>query len=413
MKKLILLFLFGTSTLYAQRYLGDAVIAPVPADGFYNLQLAAEWVPYLNEDMSNIRIFDKKNQEVPYIYREEEPVSFTRQFRQYEIVEKRQEKNCCTSILLRNSDVKPINNISLSIKNAEVTKYANLLGSDDNKNWYALKQQFTITSIDGDNNTSVIKIVDFPLSNYSYYLLRIDDSTSAPINILSAGFYEVNAANGSYNSLASQFHQADSASLKSTYGFIKFNGDQIVDKMAFDIEGPPYFLRQATLHQKMSQVNIKGDTIYYFQPLTNFTITSRQSTVLELNDVRAEELMVIIDNDDNPSLHVKQVYTYQLNRYFTAWLKGGESYTVRIGEKSLASPRYDIAYFRESINSILPVIHAAGLVVVPVVIPEAQPPMTPTFFTNKNIIWIAVILVVIVFGFMAVSITRDMEKDKK
>lgn len=409
MKKLTLLLLFSASALHAQKYLGEAAIPGVSADGFYHLQLSAEWVPYLNDDLSNIRIFDTNDQEVPYLYQQEVPVSFTQQFKPYEIMEKKQEKNCCTSILLRNPDAEPINNISLSIKNAEVTKNATLLGSDDKENWYALKQHFVLSSIDGNNNTSEIKIVDFPRSNYGYYLLQIEDSTSAPINILSAGYYEVNSESGAYTGIASRFHQVDSASLKSTFVFLKFGDHQIIDKIDLKVSGSPYFLRQASLHQKTSRLNNKGDTIYYYQRLFDFTITSRQSTVLELRAVRTDEILIVIENEDNPPLKAEQVIAWQLNRYFTAWLKAGENYTVKIGEKAMAAPVYDLTYFRESINSKLPAINAKRLIVAA----GDRPQAASTFFTDRNIIWVAIIFVVAIFGVMAVRMTREMGKENK
>lgn len=409
MKKLTLLFLLATTGLYAQKQVGEATVPAVQADGFFKLQLAPEWIPYLNESLSNIRIVDKKNQEVPYIYQQETPVAFTQQFKPYEIIEKKQVKDCCTTLVLHNPADQPINNINLSIKNADVTKYATLLGSDDNKNWYALKEYFTLSSINSTNNTSEIKIVDFPLSNYSYYQIQIEDSTSAPLNILSAGYFEVNTANGSYTPIDSQFEQTDSVSEKSSYITLTLNGNQVVDKLVLTVEGPPYFLRRASLHQKASRVNKKGDTIYYYKKLDNFTISSKQSTVLEFNSIRANELLIIIENDDNPALLVKQAKAFQLNRYFTAWLKKDEPYAVKIGEPNMAAPVYDLGFFKESIATTIPVIRADKLNLIAV----HEPSATPTFFTNKNITWIAIAVVIIVFGFMAIRMVRETSQNKE
>lgn len=409
MKKLTLLFFLISTGLYAQKQVGEATIPAVQADGFYKLYLAPEWIPYLNENLSNIRIVDEKNQEVPYIYQQETPVAFTQQFKPYEIIEKKQVKNCCTTLVLHNPADQPINNINLSIKNADVTKYATLLGSDDTKNWYALKEHFILSAINSTNNTSEIKIVDFPLSNYSYYQIQIEDSTSAPLNILSAGFFEVNTANGSYTAIDSQYEQIDSVSEKSSYITLRFNSNQIVDKLALTVEGPPYFLRRASLHQKASRLNKKGETIYNYQKLDDFTISSKQSTLLELSSIRVNELLIIIENDDNPPLLVKQLKTFQLNQYFTAWLKKDESYNVKIGELSMAAPVYDLGFFKESIASTIPVVHAGKLNLAP----TAEPTTTPTFFTNRNIIWVAIVVVIIVFGFMAIRMVRETSQGKE
>lgn len=406
MKKLSLLLLLLSTVACAQKNLSEAALPGVPTDGFYNLKLDPQWIPYLNGNISNVRIVDRNNQDVPYLLQKEVRVSYAQQFKKYEIVEKKLEKNCCTSILLRNPDDEPINNISLSIKNAEVIKQATLLGSDDNQSWYALKQHFVLSSINSTKTTSGLKIVDFPLSNYTYYLLQIEDSTSAPINVLSAGYYEVNTADGSYTPLKLEFHQVDSIAIKRTYLFIDFNKNQIIDKLYLHLEGQPYFLRRASLFQKTNRLNKKGYTIYYFDKLWDFTVSSKQKTVLELDNIRTNEFQIIIENDDNPPLRIKQVEAYLLNRYFTVWLKARDEYKVRIGDKSMVAPVYDLEHFKESITSNVPTLAAGALVVATKAIPE----ISVTYFTSRNVIWVAIILVIAVFGFMAVRMARETSK---
>jgi len=50
-----------------------------------------------------------------------------------------------------------------------------------------------------DYETSVIKIIDFPASNYEYYEILIDDWKSNPINVLKAGFYNISVEKGKYS----------------------------------------------------------------------------------------------------------------------------------------------------------------------------------------------------------------------
>src|SRR5688572_25447592 len=145
MNRIVLLacVFFLSVSLKAQEFIGEASLPVVQADGFYRVLISPQLGGFLNSEFSNVRILDNKGREVPYLYQEELPVQYTTQFKSYEILEKKQQKNCCTSLLLHNPGSQPINNISLSIKNAEVTKQATLLGSDDKENWFALKQHFT------------------------------------------------------------------------------------------------------------------------------------------------------------------------------------------------------------------------------------------------------------------------------
>src|SRR5688572_2846768 len=408
MRTLLLLLVGLINTVaFAQTFRGEASLPKVGADGFYRISLSPQLSPHVNSNFSNIRIYDQQNKEVPYLFQQEDPIHYTQVFRNYEIVEKKQEKNCCTSIVLRNSKETSINNISLSIKNAEITKTATLLGSDDKENWFALKQHFTLNSIDNKNQTSEIKIVDFPLSNYSYYLIQIDDSTSAPLNILSAGYYEVNSENGTYTELTSFKSTKADDDPKSKQSFIRvtFDTTQVVDKFSIGMSGVPYFLRRASLAIKRERLNKKKEKEIYYELLYYFELSSKQPSILELPGIQVNEFLITIENDDNPSLNVATVKAYQLNRYLTAWLKKDIPYTVKLGEFEQRAPTYDIGFFKDSIPD-QPQVLAMG----PLTIFKESQSQSRTLFTNKSIIWIAIVVVIIVLGFMTLKMVGETSK---
>lgn len=404
---LILLVGLINTVAFAQTFRGEASLPKVETDGFYRVSLSPQLSPHVNSNFSNIRIYDQQNKEVPYLFQQEDPIHYTQVFRSYEIVEKKQEKNCCTSLVLRNSNETSINNISLSIKNAEVTKKATLLGSDDKENWFALKQHFTLSSIDNKNQTSEIKIVDFPLSNYSYYLIQIEDSTSAPLNILSAGYYEVNSEDGTYTELTSfKSTIADDSVSKQSFIRVVFDTTQVIDKLSISLSGAPYFLRRASLSIKRERLNKKKEKEIYYELVSYFEFSSKQQSILELHGAQVKEFLVTIENDDNPSLDLAAIKTYQLNRYLTAWLKKDVSYTLKLGALEQQVPTYDIGFFKDSIPD-QPQVLAIG----PITIFKESQSHSPTFFTSRSIIWIAIVVVIVVLGFMTLKMVGETKKE--
>lgn len=405
MRSLLLLFfgLVGSIAAVAQSFKGEATLPPVDVDGFYRIFIQPSLSPYLNGDFTNIRIYDQGNKEVPYLFQQEAPTYYTQVFKEYEIVEKRQQKNCCTSLMLRNPNGSAINNISLSIKNAEIIKQATLLGSDDKQNWFALKQRFVLNAIDNKNQTSEVKILDFPLSNYTYYLLQIEDSTSAPLNILTAGYYEVSSEEGKFTEVTTlNVVKSDSSVERKSYVQIKFDTAQVVDKLTVTMTGPTYFLRKASLSTKREKLNRKGEKEYYYEWLYDFELSSKQSSVINLSGIHVTEFLVTIENDDNPSLEVASIKTYQLNRYITAFLKKGIPYTIKLGSQELQAPTYDLGFFKDSIPN-QPQVLAMGAITIF----KDEVPQTTTFFTNRSIIWIAIVLVIVVLGFMSLKLVRE------
>lgn len=407
MRKWLLILVLGSTAGMGQTFRGEATLPDITADGFYRIAASPAICAHLNETFSNLRIYDQGQNEVPYIFEKESPAYYTTQFKPYEVVSKAQQKNCCTTLILRNNDSRPINNISLSIKNADVTKTATLLGSDDKRNWFALKERFTLSAIDNHDSTSEVRIIDFPLSNYTYYQLQLDDSTSAPINLLGAGYYEVSSEDGKYTVLQPKsINQAVVAAEKKSLVTIDFDTMRVVDKVVLNMTGAPYFLRRATLLSAREITDPKGVKSFHYEQLAHFELSSKQTTVIELPGVRVEKLVVRIENEDNPPLDLESVKTYQLNRYFTAWLKNGYRYSLKLGAPNLAQPRYDLAFFRDNIPAQPPLLRAGSVKMFDA---EKEEPR-PTFFTNSIIIWIAIIAVVIVLGFMAVRMTHETSK---
>lgn len=394
----------------AQPFVAETELAPVVNDGFYNIQLTPEESKYLNHRFTNIRIFDDGNKEVPYLLRVDAPHDLTEVFREYKIIEKSQTKNCCTSVILSNPDQRLLNNIHLVVRNADVTKEATLLGSDDRVNWFALKEYFILAPAKNTQGTFDIKIVDFPLSNYEYYSLRINDSTSAPLNILTAGYFEVEKENGRYTeiTIAKQV-KADSAKEKKTYLRIHFNGSQTVDKFELTMKGAPFFQRRAMLYIPKTR-NLKGGkTETYNDPVREIEITSKRPTSLELPALKVNELLIIINNEDNPALELDEFKAYQLNRYLTAWLSSGTQYSVKVGPQNLDAPVYDISFFKDSIPNNAEVLQMGVLNFNT----SEQTSPEATVFTTKAFIWVAVILVIVILGFMSVRLLNEAKGNEQ
>lgn len=407
MRKWLWILVLGSTAGMGQTFRGEATLPDITTDGFYRIYASPAICAHLNEPFSNLRIYDQRQKEVPYIFEKEEPAYYTTQFKPYEVVSKEQQKDCCTTLILRNHNSRPINNISLSIKNADVTKAATLLGSDDKKNWFALKERFTLSAIDNHDNTSEVRIIDFPLSNYTYYQLQLDDSTSAPINLLGAGYYEVTSEDGKYTALQPKsINQSTVPADKQSLITIDFDTMRVVDKVVLNMTGAPYFLRRATLLSAREITDPKGVKSLHYQQLARFELSSKQTSVIELPGVRVQKLVVRIENEDNPVLDLGSVTTYQLNRYFTAWLKKGDHYTLKLGAPNLAQPKYDLAFFRDNIPAQPPLLRAGAIKMFD----TEKEEIAPTFFTNSIIIWIAIIAVVIVLGFMAVRMTHETSK---
>ena len=386
----------------AQSFLSERELGSVDVDGFYRIDLSTEVIPDLNTTFSNARIIEGTGKEVPYLYRQEQPARYSKVFRSYRIVQYDKVKNCCTSIILENPDSKAINNIHLSIRNADVSKEMILTGSDDKKNWYALKSRSLISASGDGTKTSTVRLVDFPMSNYAFYKIDIADSTSAPLNITAAGYFEVNTEEGKYTAVPLEWHQADSAATKRTFIKVQFARSQVMDRITLSMKGAPYFLRRGTLLREVKPSNARAKS--YYDRVASFTVSSRQPAVIDLNGEQGNEFVLEIENEDNPVLQVGNLRVDQLNRYLVAWLTKGQRYALKFGSPELQAPRYDLVNFSDSIPANLPNVKAGPLKTIE----QVRAAESATIFTSRILIWVAIIAVIGVLGFMAIRMVREL-----
>src|SRR5688572_24880799 len=398
----ILALLAGFVHSQGQSFTSEASVAPVERDGFYRIFISPAINAHLNNGLSDIRIFDSQGHEVPYLLQKELPEYHINHFVEYEIFKKESKSNCCTTLLLRNVNRTPINNIHLIIKNAEARRQASLLGSDDKQTWFSIKDHFILDAPVNDDGTQEIKIVGFPWSNYEFYQLKINDSINAPLNILKAGYYADQYADGKFTALPLKINSYDSAARKMTYVNLLFNTIQFVDKLEIDVSGVRYYRRNARLFEKRVRTK-NGERTEYYNPIENFELTTGRKAIIDLMKVRGQEFLIEIENEDNPPLVISSVKGFQLSRYLTAWLQKDTRYTIQFGQHALSPPVYDLAFFKDSIPKEVKILEPGEIKLLTKVGAGVQ----QTFFTSKNIIWGAIIAVMLVFGYMSVKLIRE------
>jgi hypothetical protein len=136
-------------------------------------------------------------------------------------------------------------------------------------------------------------------------------------------------------------------------------------------------------------------------------LTSKHPTTVELSGRKVKELLLVVENDDNPSLDVDIHRAFQLDRYLTAFLKKDVDYTIKIGNDDLGSPVYDISFFEDKIPPNPPTIGIGKVVLLTKTTADA----TFTFFTSRVFIWIAIVLVIGILAIMSFRMLKETAHD--
>lgn len=392
-------FFIGGFPGIAQSFEMEASINKVAEDGFYSILLTPEITTHLKQSFSDIRIYDAENNEIPYLLKHERPYISTETFHNYEIVENNKIPGCCTRLVIRNADKSKIDNIGLVIKNADVRKIAQLSGSDNKEDWYIIKDNYELESLFNNHETEEVKILYFPLSDYEYYRLDINDSLSLPIRVLKAGYFDTSFAKVNYLELPSPVLQQTDSIDKKSYIRIAFQFPQYVDQIKLNVTGPEYYLRNTQLFTRTFN---KQKPV--FNNIASFELRSNRSNIFHLDHIFVKELFLIIDNKDNPPLAIQSAELFQVARTLIADLQKDKTYVIRFGDKNTPLPQYDLKYFSDRLTAHPKAIEIKAVTKIPKV-----ENIQEEFFNTKLWIWAAIIGMVALLGYFSRKMIQDIK----
>ncbi len=406
MKKIsiLLIFLIIHGRITAGSFRFESKLPPVDNTHYYKIQLTPGIYSKLSPGNSDLRLFDSDQKEVPYIIRDDVPVNLSTFFVEHEIVDKKYLKDSLTQVIIKNKGGERISNISLVIRNAEVNKSMRLAGSYDRKQWFVVKENEFISSISNKKNVTEIKLVNFPLTNYDFYKIEIDDKHSAPVDIIKVGFYEAKITQGIFTQLKSSFVVSDSTKQKTTWVHLMLDDTLEINEVQFNIHAPEYFLRQVNVYY----TNNKSKRNYR-DYIEQFSLNSKLPLRFSIGSIRTKELWYEVQNEDNAPLQFSDVQCFQINHYCIANLEKGGDYTLRFGDSLLNSPNYDLRHFQSVIPAELDLIIPGELKSIAPMQMSNEEKGFGKIFSDKRFIWMSLIVVIGLLGFVTFRMMKDIK----
>jgi len=391
---------FFSVSIFADEFKVSAKIDSVPKTGYYEIQINPRLISFSKEDYSDIRLFSKRGDEVPYILREEQPATSITGFKEHIIIENRYlESKKMSRVVVHNITKKTFSSFVLVVRNSEVDKELIIKGSDNNKDWYFI-QKDKLRRLGNYNETTGLFILEFPKSDYEYFELSTNDKKKDPIRIVKVGYYDSKFMEGLYSEVSvNKFSQKDSSDKKS-YIIIHFDQNSEINRLNFKVSGPELFRRDAII----GNFRIQNDN-KVFEYIESFEISSSKPSQWEFEKLRVSELVLVIMNYDNIPLKVEEVKAFQLNKYLIANLKTGESYFVRTANNLAIKPDYDLKYFSDSIPETLVTLNTNDIELSQIAQPD-----TPKVFFTKTVLWSVIILIVGLLAFLSVRMIKEMGK---
>ena len=366
-----------------------AKLDTVLQSGFYTLSLSPAIIAKCKNDISDVRIKDNSNIEVPYILYTETARLNAESFTEFPVTFSDDRKNLIINNILPNS----ISRLFLLIKNSEAQRIATLSGSDDAAHWFVIKENIVLQNEYTADKDEFVQSVSFPPSSYKYFKISMTSKNILPLNITKAGVYRQSFSGNAYDTIPFPVIFQKDSSDKRSYVYLSFNESYEIDKLNLFFSGVKYYKRAVAVYNKNTvNASIADDTVFSAKPAG-----------IELH-VKTNRLLVMINNGDNAPLSVQNAVVLQLHTTVTAYLESGKNYALYFSDSNATVPAYDLQYFSDSIGSN---IHSLTLqriektAAAPLVAKEENG-------ANKWILWSLIIAVLALLVYFSFRMMKDI-----
>jgi hypothetical protein len=380
-----------------------AKISTVKTAGLHKMVVPTQLRSLSKEDLSDLRIFDTKANEVPYFVDQQKEINQTYAYASaYKIISETKIPKKQTTVIFENPE-KTISEVVLSVANYDGEKTYSLSGSNDQKNWYGINNNKTLSELNAPEDLNVYKTIVFPKSNYRFFKIDLNDKNSSPISIQGIGKIKMSVQKN--NLLPVVFDQKTMALKleKKTQIHITANNRQLIDQIQFEITAPKMYDRAVSIY-KVIPKKIKHKVVNYPTELASFRLHSGTSNVFNFEPIHENDFYIEIANDDNQPLEIKNVSFFQIPVCIIADLKANESYTIKTGKPDLMLPVYDLENFKSSISNNLPIATITDVKTKTATVK----PIEKTILQQPWFMWGCIIIGGICIVYFARTLIKDM-----
>lgn len=393
-------FLAFVNFSFAQQ-ITTAKIEPVSENGLHKMIIPSAISSFSRSDMSDFRILDNKNNEVPYsiinINFEAEHLDYTA----FKIISKKAIPNQNTEIVVQNS-VKNLDQLILSISNSKISKKYSVSGSNDQKNWFGLIENQLLSDYSPNVSISV------PKTSFLFLKIDFNDKKSLPINVEKIGFSKI-----AYQEYPTEKNIPEKLNInqipaeKKTQINVVFANSQTVNHIKFHISAPTFYNRKAKIYFFKNQ-EIKHKLVQTKEIIYEFEINSDNSKAYEIPNLDQKEFYIEIDNQDNPPLQISTIEFNQNNAIVIADLQKNQNYSIETGNPKRKMPNYDLPHFtyKYLMTNQLPEAKIVQINQQKSTIESRKPQQ---FWEKSWFMWICISIAGIVIAFFAKSLIKDMK----
>ncbi|HYG41274.1 MAG TPA: DUF3999 family protein [Cytophagales bacterium] len=372
-------------------------------DHWHKIVLPNDIFGKVSSDLSDIRIFgiseSNDTLEVPYILKisSEEKYDKVVDFRT--INKSRGDEGYFFTFELPVRST--INQLNLNFKRQNFDWRIRLEGSQDQREWYTVIEDYRILSIKNQDVAYEYTQVKMPSSQYQYFKLFIE--TNEEPELLSAKILLNEREEGILESFkVKDVNYQEDRKSKQTKVNIILNSPSPVSIIRLNIQDTFDYYRPVSIEYISDSFKTQKGWRYNYLPLASGILNSIEKNEIKFNSIILQKLRITIDNQDNQPLSVEDIevegYKHELIARF---IKQGD-YFLTYGNQNIGKPHYDIVNFEDKISEEL----TALVLEEEQLIEKEKLTKTEPLFKNKIWLWLVMSVAILALGLFSLKMMK-------
>ena len=398
-KVVVLLTFLISQKAQSQQFRYQAEVKPVLQSGFYALTITPEIMALCRADLNDIRIADEQGKWVPHLLRSALPSFVQQRYTMLPPVGSSIIDSGRVHWVVENKNRMPVSQLNILMANHGVSRSALLSGSDDGLHWYIIGDHYMLVRTYETRDDYFAAALDIPVSRYRYFRISVQRAGTDPVQIREVGVVQPDSVmihQDAWMPLPAPVVKQENRSNKRTYVRLQFEQSYSLERLNLFLSGVPFFERTMRLYKPVGGMGMG-------QLLASFTVSSRiQPVLVGFQQVKTRELLIEIENDDNPPLVVDSVRADFLPRRLIGYLEAGKNYRIKLGDSMAVKPAYDLDRFADSIPDQLLPMQTDSLRAIPGAAP------LPARHVNYWV-WLVIACSVLFLGWIAWRMIGDQQ----
>ncbi|HET6557140.1 MAG TPA: DUF3999 family protein [Prolixibacteraceae bacterium] len=295
----------------------------------------------------------------------------------------------------------PVNQIKLEFKQQNFDWKTTLEGSQDQKEWFTIAEEYRILSIKNSMTDFEFTKIAFPDAAYRYFRLHI--ASNEKPDLLGAKVWQQEVSEGAWKNYPIQKMKViENKQDRQSEIEIDLPSRVPVSYLKIHVKDSFDYYRPVTIEYLSDSIHTEQGWKFSYQILSSGTLNSLEDNEFKFNSTLLKKIRVLIGNQDNQPLSIGTVEVkgtvHELAIRFTKEAR----YFLLYGNDQADFPQYDIAQFTDKIPAELPVLEVGDEQRVD----KKRVSGTSPLFQHEAWLWVIMGVIIALLGWFTLRMMR-------